>query len=213
MSDVIRIAIVDDHPLLLEGVASFFANADEFEIVGTGSNADEAVKIVVELLPDIILLDVSMPGSGINAAAQISAEFPFVRIGMLTVSENDDDVYQSFKAGAFGYILKGISGTQLINVVREMHKGERYVSPNLAAKLLSDNRASAEANPAPQADLLGSLSWRENQILELIAEGKNNREIGEAINLAEKTVKNYTTNIFHKLQVRNRVEAALMAKG
>lgn len=212
MPDKIRIALVDDHPLLREGVGNTLAAEADFEVAGQGANADDALRLASELLPDLILLDVSMEGGGINAARSIAAACPIVKIVMLTVSEDEEDVLAALKAGARGYVLKGVSGPQLVSIVRAVHAGEPYVSPALAASLLTEMREdSRKANPSQ--DPLSGLTPRERQILEQVAMGRSNKEIADELYLAEKTVKHYMTNILQKLHVRNRVEAALLASG
>lgn len=210
MPDTIRIVLVDDHPLFREGAAITLASAPNFEIVGQGINASDAVRLATDLLPDIVLLDISMPGGGIEAARQISVACPVVKIVMLTVSEHDDDVLLALRAGARGYILKGVGGEELINIVRSVDGGASYVSPNLAARLLGAVQSGRTDDAAP--DPIDGLTSREEQILKLVSLGLSNKEIGRDLELQEKTVKHYMTNILQKLQVRNRVEAALMAR-
>lgn len=220
MTEMIRVVVVDDHPLFREGVSHSLAADPQIQVVGEGGSADDALRLAEDLLPDVILLDVSMPGGGINAASAVAIACPVVRIAMLTVSETDDDVMRALKAGAHGYILKGIGSTELTGIVKTLCRGEMYVSPRLAARLLTEASLSAptaaagESRSTMRADAMSpdGLTPREEQILNLIAEGKSNREIGEALNIAEKTVKNYVTNIFQKLHVRNRVEASIVAR-
>jgi len=212
-NDPIRVVIVDDHPMFREGVRHSLASDPEILVVGEGASADDALQLTQELLPDVLLLDISMPGGGLHAASRVAQDYPVVRIGMLTVSESDDDVMQALKAGAGGYILKGVSSTELISIVKSLQRGEMYVSPSLAARILSDTGFTESAPPAAGTHITegSKLTAREEQILKQIAQGMSNREIGEALNIAEKTVKNYVTNVFQKLQVRNRVEAAIIA--
>lgn len=212
MPDRIRIVLVDDHPLLREGVANTLAAETDFEVVGQGANADDALRLASELLPDLILLDISMEGGGLNAARSIATACPIVTIVMLTVSEDEEDVLAALKAGARGYVLKGVSGPELILIVRAVHAGDPYVSPALAASLLVELRQDPRAASPPQ-DPLADLTSRERQILEHVAMGRSNKEVADALFLAEKTVKHYMTNILQKLHVRNRVEAALLAQG
>ncbi len=210
MSETIRIAIIDDHPMMREGVTHIFNNEVDFEVVGEGGNARDAIRIAQDVLPDIMLLDISMPGNGISAAEAISTTCPVVKLVMLTVSEDEKNVSVALKAGARGYILKGVSGPELVRSVRAVHLGESYVSPGLAARLLGELKPAATrldtADPRP------NLTIREEQILALLSDGSSNKEIGLKLDLSEKTIKHYMTNIFQKLQVRNRVEAALVAQ-
>ncbi len=210
-TEKIRIVVVDDHPLFREGVATTLSSYPDLQVVGEGASAEETLRLARDLLPDVLLLDVSMPGGGVAAARAVAAAYPVIRIIMLTVSEHEEDVLRSLKAGARGYILKGVTARELVNIVRAVHAGESYVTPNLAASLLADFRdegsdASSEDGP------LDELTVRERQILELLATGRSNKEIARSLELAEKTVKHYVTNILEKLQVRNRVEAAVLAQ-
>lgn len=212
VADSKRIIVVDDHPLFLECVVQTLDAESDISVVGKGGNATDALNLAVDNLPDVILLDVSMPGGGIAAAKSIALACPVVRIGMLTVSENDDDVIQSLQAGAHGYILKGIGGGELVDVVRALYAGDLYVSPSLAAQLLTDSKNAEQTIRRDNNPTLKQLTPREEQILERIAQGLSNREIGEKLNISEKTVKNYVTNVLQKLHVRNRVEAAMFAQ-
>lgn len=211
MTDKIRVVLVDDHSLLREGVALTLKSDPNIDVIGEGANADDALRLAKDLMPDIILLDISMPGSGINAAKAISSACPVVIIAMLTVSEHDDDVLGSLQNGARGYILKGISGPELIEVIKGLHDGNSYVSPGLAARLLSEEKDGSR-DAAKPTDVFSTLTAREEQILEHVARGLSNKEIGRELSIAEKTVKHYVTNVLQKLQVRNRVEAALLSR-
>lgn len=210
-SDAIRVVVVDDHPLFREGVTRTLARSPDIEVVGEGCSAEEALSLARDLMPDIMLLDVSMPGGGVSAASTITAAYPVIRIVMLTVSEHEDDVLGSLKAGARGYILKGVTARELVSLVREIHNGSSYVTPTLAASLLADFRNPGGSAPSEKGPF-HELTLRERQILELLATGLSNKEIAGNLELAEKTVKHYVTNILEKLQVRNRVEAALLAQ-
>jgi DNA-binding NarL/FixJ family response regulator len=211
MPNKTQVAVVDDHPLFREGVANTLSASPNIEVVGQGETAEDAIRLARDLLPDVLLLDISMKGGGITAAREISAAYPVVKIVMLTVSEREEDVVASLKAGARGYILKGVTARDLVRVVQSIHAGEAYVSPTLAASLLLEWREGPGGTNAAASPLDG-LTERERQILELLATGRSNKEIARALDLSEKTVKHYMTNILQKLQVRNRVEAALLAQ-
>ena len=212
MVEKIRIVVVDDHPLWRQGVVSTLAAQAEFDIVGQGSSAKEVIELVGELLPDLLLLDISMPGNGIAAAREIAAIYPVVKIIMLTVSESEENVLAALKAGAHGYVLKGVSSSELVAIVRGVYAGETYLTPALAASLLLGSQDKTNTPNNLEADLLTNLTVRENQILECLASGLSNKQIGAKLYLSEKTIKHYMTNILQKLQVRNRVEAALFAQ-
>jgi two-component system, NarL family, nitrate/nitrite response regulator NarL len=206
MTDLINVLIVDDHPLFRQGVVHSLSSQSGFAVVGETPSGEEALAMARTLLPDVVLLDVNMPGwSGIQTAERIAMACPATAIVMLTGSDDRDKLLAAFKAGARGYVLKGISARELADVVRTAAAGEVYVSPSIAAEML----VSLTHNKAP--DPLQELTVREREILGLIGNGLTNREIGERIFLAEKTVKHYVTNILQKLQVRSRVEAALLA--
>jgi len=207
MSEPIRVLIADDHPLFREGVVNSLTQESDIEIVGQASTGSEALGLARDLLPDVALLDITMPEKdGLTAAAEISIACPATHIIMLTVSEHEDDLMGAFKAGARGYVLKGVSGRELARVIRFVNNGDVYVSPMLASELLLEL-----SSPLPP-DPLHALTEREKQILELVAEGLTNREIGERLHLAEKTIKHYMTNVLQKLHVRSRVQAALLAQ-
>jgi two-component system, NarL family, nitrate/nitrite response regulator NarL len=207
---VIRVAIVDDHPIMLEGLVHTFDRESDFEVIGQGGSGAEAVQIAEMMLPDLILLDINMPGNGVEAARTISRTCPAVRIIMLTAYDGEQHVVDALRSGASGYVVKGVSSEELLKTARAIHGGEGYVSPGLAAKLLGKPRIFRDQ--VPQRQTFVDLTVREEQILHLVCEGQSNKEIGEQIGLTEKTVKHYMTNILQKLHARNRVEAALIAK-
>jgi DNA-binding NarL/FixJ family response regulator len=205
MSDCIRVIVADDHPLFREGVITSLRSTPDLNVIGQAATADEAVRLVRDELPDVVLLDITMPGGGIDAARKIAAACPATRIVMLTVSEHEDDLLEAMKAGASGYVLKGVSARELAAVVRSVSAGEVYVAPSLAFGLLREMSRPRSSDPVAE------LSSRERQVLELVANGLSNQEIGLKLGLAEKTIKHYMTNILTKLQVRSRVEAAVLA--
>ena len=209
MNTKMQIVIVDDHPLFREGVAQTLSGEPDIEVIGQGASAQEAIRLVGELLPDLNLLDVTMPAGGLSAAQHITQRYPSTRVVMLTVSEEDDDVLSALKMGARAYVLKGVPGRELLRILRQVHEGDVYVTPTLAASLLMDmSSPPREAEPASPLD---ELTDREREVLELVAEGHSNKEVARHLYLSEKTIKHHMTNILSKLQVRNRVEAALIA--
>ncbi|RWM17361.1 response regulator transcription factor [Mesorhizobium sp.] len=206
MTAPIRIAIVDDHPLFREGVARSLGEIGGFELVGEGASAEDAERLVRASAPDILMLDISMPGGGLNALASILAAAPEQKIVMLTVSETNSDVAQALKAGARGYVLKGVGSKSLAEILRDVANGQSYVSPTLSARLLSDLLQPTGRKPDPLSQLTG----REAEILKLVAEGLSNKEVAARLALQEKTVKHHMTRVLAKLNVRNRTEAALL---
>jgi len=208
----ITIVIIDDHPIYRQGLVHTLNAEADFDVIGEGENAADAVKIAAELKPDLLLLDISMPGGGIEAAGMVAEASPSINIVMLTVSEDEEHVSKAMRLGCSGYVLKGISGPDLVRTLREIHFGSNYVSPRLAAQLLSQSNRGVPANSKTK-NLLEELSHREQQILDLVALGQSNKEVADQLELSEKTVKHYMTSIMQKLNVRNRVEATLIAQG
>lgn len=211
-ASIIRIAVVDDHPMLRAGVIQTLRDEPDFEVVGEGGSADDAVAIAVREMPDVMLIDMNMPGSGLTAVEQISEHCPAVKLIVLTVREDHDAVTDALQRGARGYVLKGVGAREMISIVREIRGGGSYVSPSLAAKLLERFNQLPDSANSKAAQSLRSLTAREEEILRLIAKGMSNKEIGNELELKEKTVKHYVTNILAKLQLRNRVEAALFMR-
>jgi DNA-binding NarL/FixJ family response regulator len=210
MTDFIRIAIVDDHPLFREGVTRSLSEIGGFEMVGEGATAQDAERLASTVRPDILLLDISMPGGGLAAVAGILAGHPAQKIVMLTVSEANADVTTALNAGVRGYVLKGIGSRALADILRNVAAGESYLSPTLSARLLSDLQTQKPTNGI--ADRLRQLTERQTEILRLVAEGLSNKEVALRLELQEKTVKHHMTGVLSKLNVRNRTEAALMMR-
>ncbi len=208
MPDRIRIAVVDDHPLLRDGVVSTLSREPTLEVIGVGACAADAVALARDQHPDVMLLDISMPGGGIEAARQISAAYPAIKTVMLTVSEREEDVTAAMEAGAHGYVLKGITGPDLIGTIRAVSRGETYITPQFAARLLASLKIRAADAKVPQR-IETALTAREEQILNEVSAGMTNKEVARKLNLSEKTVKHYMTNVLQKLHARNRVEAVL----
>jgi DNA-binding NarL/FixJ family response regulator len=201
MSEKIRVAVIDDHPMMREGIIHTLSADPELDVVAEGADAETARKVASVEQPRVMLLDISMPGGGLAAAKDVTASNPGVRVIMLTVSESQRHLQEAMEAGAHGYVLKGVGGDELKQAVKRVAAGQRYFSPELVSLVLEqrDNNALSELTP------------REAEILELICEGLTNKEIGDKLTLTEKSVKYYLTNMFRKLGVRNRVEAAMLA--
>jgi DNA-binding NarL/FixJ family response regulator len=211
MDKTIRVIVADDHPLLREGVVRSLSEIGGFDVVGEGGTAAEATMLAETHRPDIALVDLSMPGNGLTAVQRISESTPETRVIVLTVSEADDDVIAALRAGAKGYVLKGVGSAALAEVLRGIANGESYVSPTLAARLLTEMRLRETRAQAPD-DPLSQLSQREEEILRLVATGLSNKEVARRVQLQEKTVKHHMTRILNKLQVRNRTEAAILLR-
>lgn len=210
MTKNIRVGVVDQHPLFRDGVIFALEAQSDIEVVGQGASAADAIRMARESEPDVIVLDTSLPDSSLDAIAAITQQHPSVKILVLTAVADEEQVCAALKGGARGYLLKGTSGPELVRTVRVVNQGESYVAPSLAAKLLMRSGPSG-ANGAKPKDCLTHLTPREEQILLILGNGRSNKEIGNKLDLSEKTVKHHVTNILQKLQVRNRVEAALMA--
>jgi DNA-binding NarL/FixJ family response regulator len=206
MIDLIRVAVIDDHPLFRDGVVDMLTSVDGIKVVGEGATADDALKIAQQCAPDLMLLDIRLPGGGVEAAASITRECPNVRIIMLTASENEHDVSSALQAGARGYILKGSSGDEVVATVRAIARGDSYVAPNLAARLLIKQGKRIGTIVERNAH---DLTSREEEIFALVSRGMSNKEVARCRKCTERSVKHHMTNIMRKLHVRNRVEAAL----
>ena len=214
MSDKkIRVMLVDDHNLFREGLASMLSMSDQIEVVAEVARGDEAVTRAGEVRPEIVLLDLHLPGmGGIEICRNILKQLPETRIVMLTSSKDLPSLYEAMKAGACGYLIKDIKFNELVNAVLRVHRDgglPESLSDEVVHHVQSLTEEEMRAYTARQA--LGKLSPRELEILRLITEGKGNREIAEALIISEHTVRNHINNIFNKLQVKDRTEAAVLA--
>jgi two-component system nitrate/nitrite response regulator NarL len=209
--DEIRVLVVDDHSLFRKGVVQTIGGEADMTVAGEAETASAAIERAREMLPDLVLLDINLPDrSGLSVAKTLQRECPYSKIVILTVVEDEDAVLRALKEGAHGYVLKGVSAEELVQVIRSVYRGETYVTPSMAGRLLSELTAPNADRTA--RDPIGELTERERAILDLVAQGKTNKEIAAELFLSEKTVKHYMTNVLQKLQVRNRVEAALIAR-
>lgn len=209
MSGAIRVAVIDDHPMFREGLAQFLACTDDLQVVAEGATAADAVRIAKELNPDVMLLDIDLPGCGVEAAEAIARTCPDVRTVVLTASDCELDVAAALQAGVRGYILKGSSGAEVAETVQAVFNGGSYVAPCLAARMLIQlgiGRRPRVDTVKPASDLTG----REEEILGLVSRGMTNKEVANRLDLTERTVKHHMTSIMRKSNVRNRVEAMLM---
>lgn len=206
MTVPIRLAVVDDHPLFREGVARCLKDMD-FEVIAQGSCKDDALSIAEQHRPDIILMDISMPGGGLSAIAQILERNPGQNIVMLTVSELTDDVTQALKSGAKGYVLKGVGYQVLAQILRTVVSGETYLSPTLSARVVSD--LSQRSTAPVSRSLVDELNARQKEILTLVASGLSNKRVALQLGVHEKTIKHHMTRIMAKLHASNRTEAAV----
>jgi two-component system nitrate/nitrite response regulator NarL len=209
MGEKIRVVIADDHPLFREGVARTLSETGACDVVAECGCADDVLVAACEHLPDIALLDISMPGGGFEAARRLRVACPAVRILFLTASEEGSDVLEALEVGASGYVLKGVGGEELSDILKTVFEGGVYVSPRLAGRMLVDIKDNKKSD---RSDPFSGLTAREKEILKQVSLGMSNKEAAIALTLSEKTVKHYVSSVLNKLQVRNRVEAALKAR-
>ena len=206
----VRVLIVDDHDLFRSGLRNLLEE-EGVQIVGEAAAGQEALKIVRELAPDVVVMDLNMPGmGGVEATRHISTIAPLTRVLMLTISDQDNDVIDAIMAGACGYLLKDSSIQDLIAGIRAASLGESLISPTIAAKVLQRVRA-ASRQPEIETTIRAELSDREIEVLKLIANGKDNAMIAGELHISPKTVKNHISNILMKLQIENRIQAAVYA--
>lgn len=211
MTARISVAVIDDHPLFREGVVRSLDETGLFAVVAEGSSGADAVRIAAQKAPDLLLIDLSMPGNGLSAIAPALAASPSTRVVVLTVSETAEDLAAALNAGARGYLLKGTGSRALAEILAGIVQGEIYVTPSLSARLLS--HLSSSGGPLIAADPVQQLSPREKQVLSLLAEGKSNKEIAIRLDVQEKTVKHHVSHVLAKLGVSNRTEAAVRYMG
>jgi len=207
------VLVVDDHALFRRGLEMVLAQESDIEVVGEAGDAVAAVERAAALLPDVVLLDVRMPkGSGIEACVEIKEVAPSARIIMLTISDEEADLYEAIKAGATGYLLKEISIDEVSSAVRAVHDGQSLISPAMASKLLTEFALMAKrSNERTEQVPTPRLTERELEVLKLVARGLNNRDIARELFISENTVKNHIRNILEKLQLHSRMEAVVYA--
>ncbi|MBI4318904.1 MAG: response regulator transcription factor [Chloroflexi bacterium] len=207
----IRVLLADDHVLFRKGVLSMMASQSDLLVVGEANDGAEALDKARELMPDVILMDIHMPGhDGLEATRLIKEELPYVRIVMLTVSDDEQDLFEAIKAGASGYLLKNLEPEELFEQIRGAARGEAAISRMTAAKILSEfgRQTARTSESSTRKDILTD---REKEVLQLVITGATNKEIGNALFISENTVKNHLCNILGKLHLENRIQAATYA--
>ena len=213
-AEPIRTMIVDDHALFRRGLEMVLEEEQDIELVGQASDGAEAVEKAAESLPDVVLIDIRMPrSSGIEACRAMKEAAPSAKIVILTISDEEEDLFEAIRAGASGYLLKDIPLDEVADAVRSVHGGQSLINPSMAGKLLTefatlakrDDEERVQEVPAPR------LTEREMQVLKLIARGMNNRDIAKELFISENTVKNHVRNILEKLQIHSRMEAVMIA--
>ena len=207
-----RVLIADDHALFRYGMRAMLGAAPRHEVVGEAATGEEAVAMAAELKPDIVLMDLQMPGiNGIEAIRQIMGDSPHVGVVVVTMFEDDDSVFAAMRAGARGYVLKGADAEEVLKVVGAVAEGEAHFGPEIAKRLMGFfSTPQSPAAPPPRA--FPELTEREEEVLSLIAQGKRNQEIARELFLTLKTVRNHASNIFLKLQVADRAQAVIRAR-
>ncbi len=210
--EAIRVLIVDDHALFRRGLQMVLEGETDIDVVGEASDGHEAIERAESTTPDVVLMDVRMPKrTGIEATRAIKDTLPSTKILMLTISDEEADLYDAIKAGASGYLLKEISIEEVADAVRQVHAGQSLISPSMASKLLNEfasivkRRDERTQVPGPR------LTERELEVLKLVAKGLNNRDIGQELFISENTVKNHVRNILEKLHLHSRMEAVIYA--
>jgi DNA-binding NarL/FixJ family response regulator len=214
----IRLLIVDDQPLVRRGLALMLSMEPDMEVVGEAGDGIEAIELARQRRPDVVLMDLHMPRKGgVGATREITASLPQTRVLVLTTLEAEQSVFDAVRAGAMAYLLKDATEQEVVETVRAVHRGESRLTPQIARKVLDQFRHLAEIAPKPEYrppvedDPAASLNERETKILQLIAEGKSNKQIAGLLFLAEGTVKNYVSRIMEKLHAGSRTELAVMA--
>jgi len=206
----LRVLVADDHPMFRHGMVALLEAAPELTVVGEAATGDEAVNLATELQPDVILMDIRMPGvNGIEATRRIVYTSPHIRILIVTMSDDDASIFTAMRAGARGYVQKDAQKADMLRAIRAVGSGEAIFSPGIASRLMD---FFAEPRPAAPALAFPELTDREREVLELIAEGYSNTEIAARLVLGANTVRNYVSNIFGKLQVADRAQAIVRAR-
>ena len=208
--DELRVLVVDDHDLFRTGLRNLLEEQG-VNVVGEAENGETAIRLASDLAPDVVIMDLNMPGAGgVETTRRLSSLAPLSRVVVLTISADDDDVMNAVMAGACGYLLKDSSIQELIAGIRAASEGESLISPQIAAKVLQRLRAQSKDADAAET-IRAELSDRELQVLKLIANGKDNAQIARELFISPKTVKNHISNILMKLQIDNRIQAAVYA--
>jgi len=212
VSAPVRVLVIDDHALFRRGLTLVLEAEEGIEVVGEGEDGEEAIQKAEELAPDVVLMDVRMPKvGGIEATRRIAEAQPATKILMLTVSDEEADLYEAIKAGATGYLLKEISIEEVADAVRAVVQGQTLISPSMASKLIQEFTSLARRSEQRQDVPAPRLTERELEVLKLVAQGMSNRDIAQVLFISENTVKNHVRNILEKLHLHSRMEAVMYA--
>ena len=210
--DRIKVLIVDDHRVVREGLSAILKSKDNIQVLGEAQDGQEAVEKARSLLPDVILMDVSMPKmTGVEATRIIKREFPHIGIIALTMYEEQQYIFDLVRGGATGYLLKDSDSDQIVKAIQSVYRGDSLIHPAVASKILAEFSLMTQKKGKKSSWVEHDLTEREITVLRLVADGKTNKEIANNLDLSEKTVKNNVRNIFHKLQVYDRTQAAILA--
>lgn len=212
MAQKIKILLADDHRVVREGLSAILETKEEIQIVGEAKDGREAVEQARQLLPDVILMDMRMPGmTGVEATRIIKREMPHIGIIALTMYEDKQHIFDLVRAGVTGYLLKASDSTEILAAIRAVSKGESLIHPSFASKILAEFSLLAEGKGKKKSLLEHDLTEREITVLRLVADGKTNKEIANVLDLSEKTVKNHVRHVFNKLHIYTRTQAAVLA--
>ncbi len=208
MEDAIRIVLVDDHLMVRMGLKAYFSTLPDIEVVGEAGTGEEAVRLVADLTPDVVLMDIIMPGiDGVEATRQIKKISPHTQVIAVTSYHEDEHIFPAIRAGALSYVLKDIDPDDLAEAVRRANAGEAVINPRVAARLVKELHGQRE----DAVNVFNELTAREMEVLRQVAAGQSNREIAETLVISEKTVKTHITNILTKLHLSDRTQAAVYA--
>jgi len=210
--DRIKVLIVDDHRVVREGLSAILKSKENIQVLGEAQDGQEAVEKARSLLPDVILMDVSMPKmTGVEATRIVKREFPHIGIIALTMYEEQQYIFDLVRGGATGYLLKDSDSDQIVKAIQSVYRGDSLIHPAVASKILAEFSLMTQKKGKKSGWVEHDLTEREITVLRLVADGKTNKEIANNLDLSEKTVKNHVRNIFHKLQVYDRTQAAILA--
>jgi len=210
--DRIKVLIVDDHRVVREGLSAILKSKENIQVLGEAQDGQEAIEKARSLLPDVVLMDVSMPKmTGVEATRIIKREFPHIGIIALTMYEEQQYIFDLVRGGATGYLLKDSDSDQIVKAIQSVYRGDSLIHPAVASKILAEFSLMTQKKGKKSGWVEHDLTEREITVLRLVADGKTNKEIANNLDLSEKTVKNHVRNIFHKLQVYDRTQAAILA--
>jgi len=209
----IKILVVDDQALFREGLRTLLSVYDDFEVIGEAANGEEALRLAIQLHPDVVLMDLRMPVlDGVRATNLLKESLPSCKVIVLTTFDDDELVFDGLRAGALGYLLKDVSSNKLVEAIRSASRGEYFLLPAITAKVIAEFSKIPRSTPNRASEMADALSPREMEILLLVASGDSNKEIAEKLVISEGTVKNHLSSILSKLNARDRLQAVIRAR-